>query len=118
MVRPGRPPSVKPTGPLSVTIAVHTHRVVRARLDQAAAQAERRAAFADAVKAGIPAMVLARAIRMMSATPRERALDEKARALIAQIESVSVGVVISDDPPGAFLPPDPSRNLLSPPSEA
>lgn len=114
MVRPGRPPTPKPPILSSVTIAVHTHLVIRARMDQAAAQAKRRAAVADAVKAGIPAQVLARAIRIMTATPRERALDEEARALVAQLESVALGVVTMDKTPSALSRTAPSLTLSVP----
>lgn len=117
-MRRGRPPAPKAPVLSSVTVAIHTHLVIRARLNQAKAEAERRAAMADAVKAGISARVLARAIRIMTASPADRALEEKARALVALVESVPVGAITMDDPPGAFPPPAPSRNLLSPPSEA
>lgn len=100
-----------------IVVAVHTHLIIRADLDQAAASAAVREAMDDAVKAGVPRRVLARAVKIMLAAPKDRSLDDRARALIASFEGISTSLITDDDWPGAFLPPDTSRNLLPPAPE-
>lgn len=79
--------------PLSdLTIAVHTHWVVKAKIAEAAAKAEVRDAMDSARKAGIPPRVISRALRLMDR--REQALDDQAAQIIRAVEAVPIADVV------------------------
>lgn len=73
----------------ALAVAVHTHRIVRAKLDEQAARRAVQQAIADAADAGISPRVLRRAVRRLD--PRERQLDEDADALLEVAGSVAFG---------------------------
>lgn len=94
-----------------LTIAVHTHWVVRAKNAEAEAKAEVRDALDSARKAGIPPRVISRALRLMDR--REQALDDQAAQIIRAIHTIP----IADVDVGALLPDAPGQRLSAPDEE-
>ncbi len=94
-------------------IAIHTHRIVRAKLEEQAARTEARQAMAAARALGICPRVIKRALRKLD--PREKALDVKADALLDILHRVPIGCVVVA---GALSPDAPQPILTAPDCEA
>lgn len=93
-------------------IAIHTHLIVRAKIQQAEATASVREAVADARRAGICPRVMARALRMLD--PGEQALDRAAAAVVRAYQETAIGGVETPTTLSAFSPTAPAATLIAP----
>lgn len=84
-------------------IAIHTHRIVKAKIEEAEMRVAVAAAMAEAQRAGINPRVMKRALRMLD--PYEQELDRAAAEVVRAFLSVPIGEVEAVVATGALLPP-------------
>lgn len=97
-------------------IAVHTHWIVKARIEEAEARTAVAGAMAEAQRAGINPRVMKRALRMLD--PYEQELDRAAAEVVRAVRSVPIGEVVEGTDAGALSPTGSTASLTAPECEA